>query len=174
MAGWEVGKPGPGGERTDPCGQGWRRRFDPCPRIKTSTVHWVGIIPVAATFPCLQNHTTLGSACCNQVGSGADVHDAEAVLGGALKESPSRLAHRPSAPRRGKIVCPPIAQALPNSSRLTSTHGHQRRERSEPFVVLFQRVGSQGRVPIEGFANAARRVRIPPSPLKLPPHYTTE
>jgi len=33
------------------------------------------------------------------------------------------------------------------------------------FRLSFHVVGSQGRAPLEGFANAVRRVRIPPFPL---------
>ena len=61
--------------------------------------------------------------------------------------------------------CPSTAQTLPNSTRLTSTHGDQRRERSESFRAKFMGVGVQGRVPPKVIPNAARRVRIPPSPL---------
>jgi len=64
--------------------------------------------------------------------------------------------------------CPSTAQTLPNSTRLTSTHGDQRRERSESFRAKFMGVGVQGRVPPKVIPNAARRVRIPPSP-QLPP-----
>ena len=59
--------------------------------------------------------------------------------------------------------CPTAAQTRPNCTRLTSTHEHQRRERSERFRANFPSVGVQGRVPLRVVANAARRVRIPPS-----------
>jgi len=36
------------------------------------------------------------------------------------------------------------------------------------LTLLFPAIGSQSRVPIEGFANAVQRVRIPPSPLAPP------
>src|SRR5664280_2800577 len=60
--------------------------------------------------------------------------------------------------------CPSTAQSLPDSTRLTSTNGHQRRERSESFRAKFTGVGVQSRVPLEDLSNATRRVRIPPSP----------
>jgi hypothetical protein len=72
------------------------------------------------------------------------------------------------------VRCPPAAQTSPNSTRATSTHGHQRRGRSESFRANFPSIGVQGRVLLKVIANAARRVRIPPSlplplPLPLPP-----
>src|SRR5664280_1631251 len=66
----------------------------------------------------------------------------------------------PAEPARRR--CPSTAQALPVSTRLTSTHENQRREQSEPFRANLTCVGVQSRVSPEDFANAARRVRIPP------------
>ena len=62
---------------------------------------------------------------------------------------------------RATSRCPPPCPTPVDSRRLPVTSGE-----SDPthFLVLSRGVGTQGRVPLEGFANAARRVRIPPSP----------
>lgn len=59
------------------------------------------------------------------------------------------------------------ARQLPKSTRFTSTHVDQRRERSEAVRFSFHGVGSQGRVPLQVIADAVCRVRIPPSPLSF-------
>jgi hypothetical protein len=68
----------------------------------------------------------------------------------------------------GCLVHYPLAAINPQTDKIPSDsprpariHGHQRRERSRPNPTSFHAVDSQGRAPLEGFANAVRRVRIP-------------
>src|SRR6478609_280416 len=69
--------------------------------------------------------------------------------------SHSSILHHDVSSGQG-ASCPSPAQTRPNSTRPTSTHAHQRRERSESFRAKFMGAGVQGRVPLEVIANAAR------------------
>lgn len=67
----------------------------------------------------------------------------------------------------GHRVAHPLPKSCPtplDSRRLTRTSGESD---PNPFRAEFLGVGVQGRVPLEDVANAARRVRIPPSPLRF-------